>query len=54
MRLLNVAVTRARHKLLIVVNMPYISGEPASFILPQIMRLACQKKRIPVDDAWGK
>ena len=49
MRLLNVAVSRARHKLLIVANMPYISEEPTSFILPQMMRLACQKKRIPVD-----
>jgi superfamily I DNA and/or RNA helicase len=48
MRLLNVAVTRARHKLLIVANMKYISGEPAAFMLPQMMQLACQKRCIPV------
>lgn len=44
MRLLNVAVTRARYKLLIVANMPYIRQQPASSILVQMMELACQKK----------
>ncbi len=49
MRLLNVAVTRARQKLLIVANMEYIREEPSSSILPQMMELACQKKCFPVD-----
>jgi hypothetical protein len=44
MRLLNVAVTRARHKLLIVANMSYIRQEPASSLLRQMMELACQKR----------
>ncbi len=49
MRLLNVAVTRARQKLLIVANMEYIREEPSSSLLPQMMELACQKKCLPVD-----
>lgn len=46
MRLLNVAVTRARHKLLIVANMSSIRQEPSSSMLRQIMELAYQKKCI--------
>ncbi|GLV59834.1 hypothetical protein KDH_66580 [Dictyobacter sp. S3.2.2.5] len=49
MRLFNVAVTRARHKLLIVANMAYIRREPASHLLPQMMELACQKKCVPAE-----
>ncbi|GER89044.1 hypothetical protein KDW_32060 [Dictyobacter vulcani] len=49
MRLLNVAVTRARHKLLIVANMRYIRQQPASHLLPQMMELACQKKCVPAE-----
>ncbi len=48
MRLLNVGVTRARHKLFIVANMQYIRQQmPASFMLRKITELACQKKCIP-------
>lgn len=47
MRLLNVAVTRARHKLFIVANMQYIREQmPASFMLRKITELACQKRYI--------
>lgn len=47
MRLLNVAVTRARHKLFIVANMQYVRQQmPASFMLRKITELACQKRRI--------
>jgi len=47
MRLLNVGVTRARHKLFIVANMQYIRQQmPASFMLRKITELACQKRRI--------
>jgi hypothetical protein len=49
MRLLNVAVSRARDKLLIVANMPYIRQQPSSSILLQMMELACQKKCIAVE-----
>ena len=48
MRLLNVAVTRARHKLFIVANMQYIrEAMPASSMLRIITELACQKRHIP-------
>src|SRR5579875_16956 len=48
MRLLNVAVTRAKHKLFIVANMQYIRQQmPASFMLRKITELACQKRCIP-------
>ena len=47
MRLLNVAVTRARHKLLIVAHLAFIGQQPAHFLLPQILHLAGQKKRLP-------
>ncbi len=48
MRLLNVAVTRARHKLFIVANMQYIRQQmPASSMLRKITELACQKRCIP-------
>lgn len=47
MRLLNIAVTRARHKLFIVANMQYIRQQmPASSMLRKITELACQKRRI--------
>src|SRR5579875_505843 len=49
MRLLNVAVTRARDKLLIVANMRHIRKEPSSYMLPQIMSLAAQKKCLPAE-----
>ena len=47
MRLLNVAVTRARHKLVIVAHLAFICQQPAHFLLPQILHLAGQKKRLP-------
>lgn len=45
MRLLNVVVTRAREKLIIVANMKYIREQqyPCT-MLRQILELACQKK----------
>lgn len=43
MRLLNVAITRARDKLLIVANLDYIRKEPPQHLLPQIMEMARQK-----------
>jgi AAA domain len=46
MRLLNVAVTRARHKLLIVANLRHIRKEPSWSLLPQIMTQAAQKQCI--------
>ena len=50
MRLLNVAVSRARHKLFIIANMPHIQQEPAPSILSQMMELACQKKCVSAVD----
>ncbi len=48
MRLLNVAVTRARHKLYIVANMQYIREQmPASSMLRKITERAAQKRCIP-------
>ena len=48
MRLMNVGVTRARHKLFIVANMRYIRQQmPASFVLRKITELACQKRCVP-------
>ncbi len=49
MRLLNVAVTRARDKLLIVANMRHIRREPSSYMLPQMLALAAQKKCLPAE-----
>src|SRR5579884_169280 len=49
MRLLNVAVTRARDKLLIVAHLPHIRKQPASSMLKQIMLLAAQKRQIPAE-----
>lgn len=49
MRLLNVAVTRARDKLLIVANLPHIRKQPASSMLRQMMLLAAQKRQIPAE-----
>jgi len=49
MRLLNVAVTRTRDKLLIVANLPHIHKQPASSMLRQIMLLAVQKRHIPAE-----
>lgn len=47
MRLLNVAVTRARDKLLIVAHLPHIRKQPVSSMLRQMMLLAAQKRQIP-------
>ncbi|MBV9616234.1 MAG: hypothetical protein JO031_12325 [Ktedonobacteraceae bacterium] len=49
MRLTNVAVTRARHKLLIVANMDYIRTEPQHSLLRQVTEQACQKKCVPAE-----
>jgi len=49
MRLMNVAVTRARHKLLIVANMEYIRAEPQHFLLRQVTELAYQKRYVPTE-----
>lgn len=49
MHLLNVAVIRARDKLLLVANMRHIRQEPSSSLLPQIMSLAAQKRCIPAE-----
>ena len=46
MRLLNVAITRARDKLLIIANMDYIREEPPQHLLPRMMELACQKRYV--------
>ncbi len=43
MRLINVAVTRARHKLLIVANLDYLRTEPQSSIVRQVVERAAQK-----------
>lgn len=50
MRLLNVAITRARHKLLIIANMDYILKEPPQHLLPRIMELACQKRCVSSEE----
>jgi len=50
MRLLNVAVTRARDKLLIVANMRYIRKEPSWSMLSQIMTQAAQKQCISSEE----
>lgn len=50
MRLLNVAITRARHKLLIIANMDYILEEPPQHLLPRIMELACKKKCVTSEE----
>ncbi len=50
MRLLNVAITRARHKLLIIANMDYILEEPPQHLLPRIMELACKKKCVSSEE----
>ncbi len=50
MRLLNVAITRARDKLLIIANMDYILDEPPQHLLPRIMELASQKKCISSEE----
>lgn len=48
MRLMNVGVTRARHKLFIIANVQYIRQQmPASFMLRKITELACQKRCVP-------
>lgn len=47
MRLLNVAVTRALHKLFMVGNMHYVRRQRPSSLLRQIMELAWQKKHLP-------
>jgi len=52
MRLLNVAITRARHKLMIVANMDYILKEPRSHLLPQIMSMACEKGYIRSEELF--
>ncbi len=50
MRLMNVAVTRARHKLVIVANMDYIRrNTPDYYMLRQITELACQKRCLPAE-----
>lgn len=46
MRLMNVAVTRARHKLFIVANMDYIRKEPRYSMLRQVTDRAMQKRCI--------
>lgn len=47
MRLLNVAVTRPRHKLFLIANMRYIRQQmPAYSMLRSITELACQKRCI--------
>jgi superfamily I DNA and/or RNA helicase len=50
MRLLNVAITRAREKLLIVANMRYLRQEPSSSVLRQVTERACQQKRVAAAD----
>jgi K+/H+ antiporter YhaU regulatory subunit KhtT len=49
MRLLNVAVTRARDKLLIVAHLPHIRKQPVSSMLRQMMMMAAQKRQIPAE-----
>lgn len=46
MRLINVAVTRARAKLVIVANVDHLLRAPAHYILPQVIRLARDKKLV--------
>ena len=48
MRLLNVAVTRARHKLVIIAHREHIHALPSSMLLPRILDLAAQKKCVTV------
>ena len=43
MRLLNVAVTRARHKLLIIAHRDHIRTLPRTMLLPQLVDVAAQK-----------
>jgi hypothetical protein len=50
MRLLNVAITRARYKLLIVANLRHIRKEPSWSLLPQIMAQAAQKQCISSEE----
>lgn len=50
MRLLNVAITRARDKLLVIANMDYIREEPSQHLLPRIMELACQKQCVSSEE----
>lgn len=48
MRLLNVGVTRARHKLFVVANLHYIREQmPASSMLRKITEQVSQKRYIP-------
>ncbi len=49
MRLLNVAVTRARHKLVIIAHREHIHTLPSSMLLPRILHLAAQKKCVLMD-----
>ena len=48
MRLLNVAVTRARHKLVIIAHREHMRTLPPSMLLPRILDLAAQKKCVTV------
>jgi len=48
MRLLNVAITRARHKLVIIAHREYMRTLPPSMLLPRILDLAAQKKCVTV------
>ena len=50
MRLLNVAVSRARHKLIIIAHMATIRHEPLSSLLRQMMELAWRKKHVILGD----
>lgn len=44
MRLLNVAVTRARHKLIIIAHRDHLRTLPRTMLLPQLVNLAAQKQ----------
>ncbi len=48
MRLLNVAITRARHKLVIIAHREHMRTLPSSMLLPRILDLASQKKCVTV------
>ena len=48
MRLLNVAITRARHKLVIIAHQEHMHTLPSSMLLPRILYLASQKKCVTV------